>query len=173
MRTGWRGLFIPIVLLTSTYCTSSPASTTPSPAIGSETIPTALTTIVPTVTQTPAYGAISGYLLYPGEFIPELRVVAFDSKNADIYYYVDTVQNQKSYRIENIPAGIYHVVAYVLDPASHQAGGYSQAVLCGMQAGCADHTLLDVIVTGGTVTEHVNPSDWFAPAGVFPPRPVQ
>lgn len=116
----------------------------------------------------PVFGSISGSLSFPSEGIPPLRVVAFNLTSGE-YYYVKTVQNQGSYRIENLPAGSYHVVAYVLDGT--YAGGYSQAVPCGLSVNCTDHSLVNVTVNPGQETADINPADWYAPPGSFPPAP--
>jgi hypothetical protein len=117
----------------------------------------------------PAFGSISGQLSYPSEGIPPLRVVAFNLGTGQ-YYFIDTVQNQGSYKIENLPAGIYHVVAYV--PGNDNSGGYSQAVPCGLSVACSNHSLIDVQVFPGQESTGVNPGDWYAPPGSFPPNPT-
>lgn len=116
-------------------------------------------------------GAIRGDLSYPSEMIPPMRIVAFSSD--DSWYYVD-VQNASSYEIAGLPAGTYTVVAYPLGTeASNFSGGYSQAVLCGLNADCIDHTLVKVQVDSGSTLEGINPGDWYAPEGSFPLDPTQ
>jgi len=119
------------------------------------------------VTPTPAgsTGSISGSLNYPSSFIPALRIVVYLTGTSQ-YFYVDTVQNQNSYQIDNLPVGIYHVVAY-----TGLSAGYTQAVPCGLSVNCVDHSLIDVNVNAGQVTGNVNPFDWYAPQGAFPPLP--
>lgn len=138
---------------------------TPSPAQDAATrTPTPTITITPT----PVPGSVSGALSYPSEFIPPLRVVAFDV-NGLIYRYVDTMENQSAYQITGLPPGVYHVVAYVMDGS--YAGGYTQMVPCGLSADCTDHSLIDVTVEAGKDTPNINPADWYAPDGTFPPIP--
>ena len=124
--------------------------------------------ITATVTATPEPGSISGSLSYPSSAIPPLRVVAFQV-NGFNYRYVDTMQNQTTYQITGLAPGLYHVVAYIMDGSF--AGGYTQMVPCGLQASCTDHTLIDVEVKSGQDTPSINPGDWYAPVGVFPPKP--
>jgi hypothetical protein len=114
-------------------------------------------------------GSITGSLSYPSEFIPPLRVFAFQV-GTENYYYVDTIQDQSSYRIDDLPAGYYQVVAYIL--SGNYAGGYTQAVPCGLSVECTDHTLIEVPVNTGQVLTDVDPGDWYAPEGAFPPAPV-
>lgn len=114
-------------------------------------------------------GSISGTLSYPSEYIPALMVVARNTFT-NSYQYVITVENQNTYQINNLGPGNYTVVAYVLD--SSLAGGYSQAVPCGLSANCTDHSLIPVTVYAGQVSSGVNPQDWYAPPGSFPAKPT-
>jgi hypothetical protein len=136
---------------------------TPSPAQDAATRTPAIT-----ITPTPAPGSISGTLSYPSEFIPPLRVAAF-SVDGYNYRYVDTMQNQATYQITGLAPGKYHVVAYIMDGS--YAGGYTYAVPCGLTFECADHSLIDVTVTAGEDTPGIDPADWYAPEGTFPPMP--
>ena len=114
-------------------------------------------------------GSVTGSLSYPSEFIPPLRVFAFQV-GSENYFYVDTVENQTTYQINDLPAGYYQVVAYIL--SGNYAGGYTQAVPCGLTVECTDHTLIDVPVNSGQTVTGVDPGDWYAPEGAFPPAPV-
>ncbi len=128
----------------------------------------ATSTPTPTSSPTPAPGSISGSLSYPSEFIPPLRVVAFQVDGFN-YRYVDTMENQSTYQIRGLPPGLYHVVAYVMDGTL--AGGYTPAVACGLSVDCTDHSLIDVVVASGQDTPNIDPADWYAPEGSFPPMP--
>lgn len=172
MKTRQLLLGIPLIVLATVFCSVIPATPAAPTADVGAAVSATLTALAPTEGpfMPPQTGTISGELSYPSEGIPPLRVVAFDV-HSSLYYYVDTVQNQRRYTIENVYAGTYHVVAYVLNPAYALAGGYTQAVLCGLLYTCEDHTLIDVIVVGGQATTGVNPGDWYAPEGAFPPMP--
>lgn len=115
-------------------------------------------------------GSISGILSYPSEGIPPLQVVAFH-QDSPAFYSVETATNQVNYVIENIPSGIYTVVAYV--KGENYSGGYTQAVLCGLTAECNDHSLVPVSVDPGITTAGINIIDWYAPEGSFPPNPLR
>lgn len=132
---------------------------------------TSTPTLTPTVTvtPTPVPGSISGELSYPSQFIPAMRVVAFVVGGFN-YRYVDTMENDRSYQITGLAPGKYHVVAYTLDGTL--SGGYTQAVPCGLSFECADHSLIEVTVISGQVTADINPADWYAPEGTFPPMPL-
>ena len=121
-------------------------------------------------------GSISGALSYPAEGIPAMAVVAYwVGGGPQYYYYVLTQQGQSSYQIDNLPIGNYHVVAYTMGGGGFPqglAGGYTQAVPCGLSVNCNDHSLIDVQVSNGGVSTGVNPQDWYAPDGTFPPYPL-
>lgn len=135
------------------------------PAMPGQVPPTA----VPTVAAAQG-GTIQGSLSYPSEFIPSLAVVAFrlGGPPGD-YSFVTTQQGQETYSIP-VEAGQYFVVAYIL--GGGYAGGYSQAVPCGLQASCGDHSLIPVTVADGATVTGIDPADWFAPEGAFPPYPL-
>ena len=122
----------------------------------------------------PDAGAISGNLGFPSEYIPPLRVVAFDVTSQD-YYYIDTARNQTAYQMLDLPPGIYHVVAYVREEGPDFSGGYSNFVTCGQSVDCTDHSLIDVVVLPDEVTEDVDPVDFYAqPDEVdWPENPTQ
>jgi len=119
-------------------------------------------------------GSISGDLGYPSEYIPPMRVVAFDV-NSPGYYYVDTLRNQGSYQIGGLPAGTYHVLAFIREEGPDISGGYSEFVICGMTVDCSDHSLVDVVVYSGEVTENVDTVDFYAQPGEadWPEDPTQ
>jgi hypothetical protein len=123
-------------------------------------------------------GGISGSLSYPSEFIPPLRVVAFRLENGQPngeFIFVLTNENQSTYQIDGLESGQYWIVAYTI-PAGEGvpqglAGGYSQAVPCGLSVDCNDHSLIAVDVLAGQLTGSIDPTDWYAPEDAFPPDP--
>jgi len=114
-------------------------------------------------------GSISGKLGFPSEFIPPLRVVAFNLDKGT-YFWVDTVQNQQYYQIEGLTTGNYVVVAYAR--GSDMAGGYTNYVICGLSVSCHNHNLIHIHVEAGAIVNNINPIDWYAPTGTFPPDPT-
>ncbi|MBM3120609.1 MAG: hypothetical protein FJZ97_00305 [Chloroflexi bacterium] len=111
---------------------------------------------------------IRGSLSYPSEGIPALRVVAFNALGEEPVAEVETQPGESSYELV-VPGGVYYVVAYTLDGSL--AGGYTAAVLCGLTAACTDHILLPVPVGPGMPAEAIDPADWYAPEGTYPPAP--
>lgn len=115
-------------------------------------------------------GGIAGQLSYPSSFIPSMTVVAFDINSAN-YRYIITNENSSTYQIDDLAPGSYFVVAYPNNDSSYP-GGYSAAVPCGLSASCTDHSLIPVEVKSGEVTQGINPGDFYAPPGTFPPSPA-
>ena len=113
-------------------------------------------------------GAISGELMYPSEYIPGMKIVAFE-KDGSSWFWTITPAFASEYTIENLPPGVYQVVAYNLE--FDIAGGYTKAVTCGLTDGCNDHTLVDVIVESGRTTYGIDPWDWYAGPGAYPDMP--
>jgi hypothetical protein len=136
-----------------------------------------------TLTPEPAAGTITGKLSYPSEFIPSMRVAAFSLTDGNAYF-VDTGNSQGEYSID-VPAGTYYVVSYPYEGVAGNtgqadsytltggplAGGYTEMVLCNLYVDCAPHTLIPVTVATGQTVEDVNPGDWYAPQGTYPPMP--
>ena len=108
---------------------------------------------MPTDAPLPAAGSISGNLSYPGEFIPSMRVVAFRLANGQPsgeFVFVETALNQANYQLDNLDPGQYWVVAYTIPEGEGApqglAGGFSQAVPCGLSVESAIMLLaVDVI----------------------------
>jgi len=123
------------------------------------------------------FGTITGQLSYPSSFIPPMRVAFFNQDTGQVSY-IDTTKNQGIYSI-GLPSGTYTIVSYLYDATTHAApssaspilaGGYTQAVPCGLTVTCTDHALIRVTVSAGaTIT--VNPGDWYAPDGSYPRMP--
>ncbi len=188
-------IFLGMLALSAMFCTISvdPGSPTATPDVGAivdATLtaaaagastdtpipagPTATETLSTTPMSTfPDTGYISGTLMYPAEGIPPLRVVAFPLAGG-APSYTDTVANQSSYTLE-LAVGVYHVVAYTIGGDGFPtglSGGYTQMVPCGLSVDCSDHSLIDVTVMTGATTSGVDPNDYYAPDGSFPPMPT-
>jgi hypothetical protein len=118
------------------------------------------------------YGTIQGSLSFPGEFIPPLRIIAFNAKDHSSYFWVDTVGNQENFEINGLLPGDYVVVAYV--KKGRLPGGYTELVICGLEPDCPrDHSLVLVHVGPGEVVSDVDPVDWFALPRTYPPDPTR
>lgn len=155
-------LLLPLIFLT-TFCNFGPAQ----PDVAS-IVSATLTAAAGPQAGTGSGGSISGRLFYPADSLPPLRVVAF-LVGSDQYYSVDSVAGQSEYRIDNLPEGKYHVVAYTIGAEGTLSGAYTQAVMCGMTEACTDHNLVDVVVFAGETSADINIADWLQPN--LPPMP--
>lgn len=158
----------------------SVTTTTPiPPATGVESMtgtlsaasPTAQTRALPITEE--SYGAIQGSLSYPSDGVPELDIYAIGvNESAGTFYTMRTTSGDTTFHLTNVEAGDYHLVAYLTDtPNDTFAGGYTEAVACGLLYECTDHSLITVVVAPGETVSEVAISDWYAPPGAFLPRP--
>jgi hypothetical protein len=103
--------------------------------------------------------------------------------SATCYETVQTVVGQETFHILDLPPGSYYVLA-TWYPAVVTAsdtryasahgpfgGAYTQAVTCGLEVTCTDHSLIPVTVQAGQVTSGVGVTDWYA-QGLFPQIPT-
>jgi len=122
-------------------------------------------------TDIPGYGVIEGHINYPANGNPAMEIY-FQPVDGGEFQMMQTEYGWTAYS-KTVPAGTYYVFARVQGDTSNSGGGYTQAVVCGLQANCDDHTLLEVVVEEGRAKREVTISDWYAPAGSFPlPDPV-
>lgn len=128
--------------------------------------PTATPTTGPTPTATTGpTGSISGRLAYPSEFLPAQRVIAFNTVTG-YYYWLNTPDGQGYYKLDNLPVGTYHVLAYLVNkPSDDLRAAYTPAAACTFNQGtnCDDHSLIVVEVKAGEESKEINPVDWYAP----------
>lgn len=160
-----------LVVVACNFSVRAGLDLTPTPSISVSTEPGTLLN-----------ATIAGKLSYPSEFLPPMRVVAFNLTNGKAYF-VDTAKGQGQFSLQ-VPAGTYYLVSYPHEGTAGNtgeadsytlgggpfAGGYTQMVPCGLSAGCDDHTLLPVSVGEGQ-TVNADPGDWYAPEGAFPAMP--
>jgi hypothetical protein len=132
----------------------------------------------PATTPSEIPGSIGGKLSYPADSLPPLRIVAFrvdKGVKTKSYMYVE-VFNQDTYLINNLKPGTYWVVAFPITQAKQITpgleGGYTKAVACGLSVTCTDHSLVEVQVKSGEVTNNIDPGDWYAALGSFPKDPT-
>jgi hypothetical protein len=107
---------------------------------------------------------ITGELSYPSDYIPPDMVVcaediATGNPSCDSRTYEEA--GRRFYRL-SVPAGRYRVYARTGDMPDYRAY-YSQAVPCGLHAGCPSHEPIVVTIGPGETRESVNPHDWYAP----------
>jgi hypothetical protein len=112
-------------------------------------------------------GSITGKICYPSEFIPEMTLFVQEISSQEISE-VYIAENQDRYSLDLLP-GTYIAFAYLNSGASI-IGSYSNAVLCGLNADCSDHSLVEFDVKAGQVLGEIDICDWYSPEAV-PPDP--
>jgi hypothetical protein len=118
-------------------------------------------------TPTSSVGQASGRICYTGIRIPPM-IVYFKNLAAETLVEMPINDNQSSYT-QALAPGKY--VAYGWVP-SYQIGGlYSQAVPCGLKAGCGDHRPVEFEIIPGETTENIDICDWGIPPDQLPVPP--
>jgi hypothetical protein len=157
-----------------------PGATQASPTASTQTV--AVATATPATTSVPSTGtaqpatsgAISGVLGYPAEGNPAVTIYAVSTTDRSVFFSVGvprgTVPAKPPYTITGVRPGTYHLIAYT-DGSDAAGGAYTEYVRCGLKASCSDHALIGVTVGAGQTVRDIDVSDWYAPAGTFPPRP--
>jgi len=117
---------------------------------------------------TVAPGSISGKLCYPGDSIPPMTVYAVDQATGKSFKKQTRKPDETSYRLEGVPPGDYVVYAWLND--GKLGGMYSEAVPCGLDASCTDHSLIVVTVEEGQDVTDIDVCDWYGPLPPAPPK---
>jgi len=119
-----------------------------------------------------ATGLVDGVICYPGE-----------QGNGTHLYFIDAgtgvkisqflLPGELSYTIA-LPPGSYQAFAWPdsANPATRILGSYTQAVLCGLGANCADHTPVTIYIQDGQQISGVYVCDWSLPADAAPAQVV-
>ena len=143
--------------------TARPAVTAPAVASQASEAPAAAATTAGST------GRITGTLSYPSEYLPPMRVCAFELAEATPYC-VRTGKDQAQYRLDGVPPGDYLVLAFPQE-ADALPGGYTGCVP-GLSADCGDHDLKPIIVAAGQTTPDIDPADYYAEAADWPQEPA-
>ena len=148
---------------TANAATARPAVTAPAVASQASEAPAAAAT---TAAST---GRITGTLSYPSEYLPPMRVCAFELAEATPYC-VRTGKDQAQYRLDGVPPGDYLVLAFPQE-VDALPGGYTGCVP-DLSAACSDHDLKPIIVAAGQTTPDIDPTDYYADAADWPQEPA-
>ena len=139
-------------------------------------------------------GSISGYLIYPSDFIPGQNVCAKEQKTNQ-EFCVSTTDGQETYKINNLPQGNYKVYVQSLNTNNVALNKkplenlvyYNQYVVdCMMKdydtSSCLGeavpssyHTnIYSIEIKDGNSLENINPWDWYSTASASKqvPNPV-
>ena len=89
---------------------------------------------------------------------------------------VGTLARLKAHRLELIDPSIAknsgRMIKTTGDGILVEFASVVDAVMCGLDASCTDHTLVYVEVFAGQDSFGVDPQDWYAPEGAFPSNPM-
>lgn len=143
------------------------AAATPPPAVAPPRGPDALVGSAPAAAT--RAGSIAGTLSYPSEYVPPMRVCAFELADATAYC-VRTGKHQARYRLDGVPPGDYLVLAFPQE-AGALPGGYTGCVR-DLTAACGDHELQPIVVAAGRTTPDIDPADYYADAADWPQEPT-
>ncbi|MEQ8979379.1 MAG: hypothetical protein RL846_15700 [Deltaproteobacteria bacterium] len=121
-------------------------------------------------------GRITGELRFPScnQTAPGLEVCAVpvdeDGDPTCTSDFAPNAAGQLTYTLEVRP-GAYHVYATTptIEDGRYRAF-FSQAVRCGLEVACRDHTPVTIDVRAGKTVDGVHPSDWVA--GFDEPEPA-
>lgn len=118
------------------------------------------------------WGAVSGSLGYPSEFIPDLGVCAETTDQAEYYCTYEMLESDDytygyGYKI-SVPPGDYYIYAHLVDEKNPNIGYtdqykayYSQFVNCGMSVDCTSHKPVKVTVDRNEHVTRIDPIDWY------------
>jgi hypothetical protein len=165
LRTIIPRRFVPLLaaalLLASCNLPLSGGEASPTP----EEFPTAVP--LPTVPP-PIVGMVGGSVCYPSEPPLPPMTLYFAETTTGAITAIPHTDGTGIYSI-GLPPGTYTAYAYA---EGQQIGGsYSEAVLCGLSADCADHSLVSFDVAAGSPTDGIDICDWYGGPGTVPTPP--
>jgi hypothetical protein len=169
-------LLLAVACAPRTAAPSSTSSDTPVPTVATATTTPATTGVPSTAGTTPpaTTGAISGLFGYPAEGNPAVTIYAVSTTDRSVFFTVAIPRGsapKPPYMITGVRPGTYYLLAYTDGNDGPAGGAYTEYVRCALRASCSDHTLIGVTVGAGETVRDIEVSDWYAPAGTFPPRP--
>lgn len=117
-------------------------------------------------------GSISGWVTYPSEGIPPLRVCAVPVNGSDsAAVCIDTKDSPPAspdFSIKKLSPGDYYVYAQLKDPVALGSdipatfkAYYNEFVRCGLKYECKNTTPIVVHVSAGADTPGILPHDWY------------
>lgn len=125
-------------------------------------------TETPTPESEPGLGEVTGMVCYPSEPpIPTLTLYFEDTTTHTVLPF-DHSDGSATYQVD-LPPGTYTAYAWRTEFAL--GGSYSQAVPCGLDVSCTDHSLIPFVVTGGGSITGIDICDWYGEEGAVPTPP--
>jgi hypothetical protein len=156
------------LILAALACNAPAPTPAPAPTV-SQRSPQATLPPVSKPTQPSATpGSISGKLCFPGDSIPPMTIYAVDQASGKSFKKQTRKPDETSYRLDGMTPGDYVVYAWLND--GKLGGTYSEAVPCGLDASCTDHSLIQVTVEEGQDVMDIDVCDWYGPPPPAPPK---
>lgn len=111
---------------------------------------------------------VNGTLCYPSEYLPKMNVYLKEAKSNKVYKVI-TQENQQAFKFKSIPFGDYYAYAYTIEDLTidsngkkaKASGGFTQAVPCGLNVNCTDHSLIPIKLRSKTNKEVIKICDWY------------
>ena len=124
--------------------------------------------VIPSPSPAPL-GKVSGAVCYPSEGISAMTAY-FEPTAGGETETLEVNAGQSSYEVR-LPEGEYFAYAWVWLPESQLGGSYSQAVSCGLDASCTDHSLRAFVVSAVRPVVNIDLCDWYGGTGSVPAPP--
>jgi hypothetical protein len=118
------------------------------------------------------WATLTGSLSYPSESLPKLGVCAQTPDLSELYCTYEILSGESylynyGYSLK-VPPGKYYVFSHLVDETKANIGYidqakayYSNFVVCGLSAECADHTPVLIQANAREETTLVDPVDWY------------
>jgi hypothetical protein len=124
--------------------------------------------VVPSASPAPL-GKVSGAICFPSEGIMALTAYFEPTAGGDMVM-LEIPAGETGYQVE-LPEGEYYAYAWGRLPERSLGGSYSQAVACGLDASCTDHSLRAFVVSAESPVVDIDLCDWSGGTGSVPTPP--
>jgi len=122
-----------------------------------------------TTAGTKATGSIAGAVQSPIKAVPAMRICALNAETRAATC-IKTASGQSKYRIENLPAADYRIVAGI-EQGQYKLGGHMLQVQC-IRAPCPA-MLKTVSLTSGQVLDNIDLNGFYEARDDFPVLPAE
>jgi hypothetical protein len=119
--------------------------------------------------QAMSSGSISGKIAYPADGVPAMRICAIHDHGAMVGC-TQTKAGETSYRIDNLAAADYYVIAEFRE-GDMQVGGHVEQIQC-IRAPC-EGILIPVMIKPGAKLENINLDGFYESRADFPDMPPE
>jgi hypothetical protein len=163
------------LMLTAAACSPPQQPTPDAVATFVAATPTAAAPILPSSTETTAPArsgptGAEGRICPPSGDVTSVEAWLADAATGEVVLALYFSEGESRYQAPLLP-GTY--LAYSVQLPDHTiAGGYTEAVPCGLGPECGNHALLQFDVTEGATTLNIDLCDWNVEASSLPPPPT-